>query len=165
MLRALALAIVALCLTGVFLFGASVAYAGPRQQTVITCDERGCNDTVASRSGNGRDSGRVASGLGAGRPVGCPSLWCGCWARLQAGITDTRYNLAKNWLAFRHVAGRGAAPVVGSWAVMGRRGGGHVGIVTGVDASGNPIIKSGNHNRRVGEAVYPRGRILAYVMP
>lgn len=161
MLRALALAIVATCLLG----GASVSNAGPRQQTVITCDERGCSDRHTTGLSRGPSSPRVASGLGAGRPVGCPSLWCGCWARLQAGVTDTRYNLAKNWLAFRHVAGRGAAPVVGAWAVMGRRGGGHVGIVTGVDASGNPIIKSGNHGHRVGEAVYPRGRILAYVVP
>jgi hypothetical protein len=48
---------------------------------------------------------------------------------------------------------------------MGRHGGGHVGVVTGVDASGDPIILSGNHNHTVAEAVYPRGRIYAYVMP
>jgi hypothetical protein len=46
----------------------------------------------------------------------------------------------------------------------GKRGG-HVGIVSGIDGSGNPIIISGNNNRRVGETVYPRGRIYAYVMP
>ena len=34
-----------------------------------------------------------------------------------------------------------------------------------IDASGNPIVISGNHNNTVAEAVYPRGRILAYVMP
>ena len=37
----------------------------------------------------------------------------------------------------------------------GRRGG-HVGVVSGIDASGNPIIISGNHGRRVAEAVYSR---------
>ncbi len=31
--------------------------------------------------------------------------------------------------------------------------------------NGNPIIVSGNHNRTVAEAVYPRSRITAYVMP
>jgi hypothetical protein len=48
---------------------------------------------------------------------------------------------------------------------MGRRGGGHVGVVSGVDANGNPIVISGNHNHTVAESVYPRGRIIAYVMP
>jgi hypothetical protein len=48
---------------------------------------------------------------------------------------------------------------------MGRRGGGHVGVVSGIDPNGNPIIVSGNHNRTVAEAVYPRGRIRAYVVP
>ena len=48
---------------------------------------------------------------------------------------------------------------------MGRNGGGHVGVVSGVDANGNPIIISGNHNRRVAESVYPKGRIITYVMP
>jgi hypothetical protein len=46
----------------------------------------------------------------------------------------------------------------------GRRGG-HVGVVSGIDPNGNPIIISGNHGHRVGEGVYPRGRIYAYVMP
>lgn len=43
--------------------------------------------------------------------------------------------------------------------------GGHVGVVSGIDKSGNPIIISGNHGHRVGEAAYPRGRVIAYVMP
>ena len=50
-------------------------------------------------------------------------------------------------------------------ASMGRRGGGHVGIVSGIDANGNPIVISGNHGHRVAEATYARGRIYAYVMP
>ena len=48
---------------------------------------------------------------------------------------------------------------------MGRRGGGHVGVVSGIDAKGNPIVVSGNHGRRVAESVYSRSRIYAYVMP
>jgi hypothetical protein len=48
---------------------------------------------------------------------------------------------------------------------MGRRGGGHVGVVSGIDANGNPIIVSGNHNHTVAESVYPRSRISAYVLP
>jgi len=49
--------------------------------------------------------------------------------------------------------------------VMARRGGGHVGIVSGIDASGNPIVVSGNSRNRVREAPISRGRIYAYVVP
>ena len=49
---------------------------------------------------------------------------------------------------------------VGAIAVMH----GHVGVVSGIDANGNPIIVSGNHNHTVAESVYPRGRIVAYVL-
>ncbi len=48
---------------------------------------------------------------------------------------------------------------------MRRRGGGHVGVVAGIDPNGNPIIISGNHNHTVAESVYPRHRIVAYVVP
>jgi hypothetical protein len=34
-----------------------------------------------------------------------------------------------------------------------------------IDANGNPIIVSGNHNRTVAESVYPASRIHAYVLP
>jgi uncharacterized protein (TIGR02594 family) len=68
--------------------------------------------------------------------------------------------------SFANYGTRVAGPRVGAIAVMSRgKRGGHVGIVSGIDASGNPIIISGNHNRRVAESVYPRGRIYAYVMP
>jgi hypothetical protein len=48
---------------------------------------------------------------------------------------------------------------------MSRRGGGHVGVVSGIDANGDPIVISGNHNRKVAEAVYPRHRVYAYRLP
>ena len=57
-------------------------------------------------------------------------------------------------------------PKVGPIAVLTRgKRGGHVGAVSGIDAQGNPIIISGNHNKRVGEAVYSRSRAIAYGMP
>jgi hypothetical protein len=31
-------------------------------------------------------------------------------------------------------------------------------VISGIDSRGNPIIISGNHGQRVGEAVYPRAR-------
>ena len=48
---------------------------------------------------------------------------------------------------------------------MSRRGGGHVGVVSGVDAQGNPIVISGNNGHRVRETAVSRGRVYAYVMP
>jgi hypothetical protein len=48
---------------------------------------------------------------------------------------------------------------------MYRKGGGHVGVVSSVDANGNPITNSGNHENRVRETVYPRKRVAAFVMP
>ena len=67
--------------------------------------------------------------------------------------------------SFAHYGQRISGPQVGAIAVMARRGGGHVGIITGVDARGNPIMISGNNGNRVREAPVSRGRIYAYVMP
>ncbi|HWM83786.1 MAG TPA: TIGR02594 family protein [Pseudolabrys sp.] len=97
-------------------------------------------------------------------PTSRRTLWCGAFMDLvlrKSGHAGGG-NLAKAYAGYgRRVSG----PQVGAIAVMNRRGGGHVGVVSGVDANGNPIIISGNHNRTVAEAVYPRGRITAYVVP
>ena len=97
-------------------------------------------------------------------PTGRRSLWCGAF--MDMVLKETGHagggNLAK---AYAQYGRRVSGPQVGAIAVMGRRGGGHVGVVSGVDPNGNPIIVSGNHNRTVAESVYPRGRIIAYVMP
>lgn len=97
-------------------------------------------------------------------PTGRGSLWCGAFMDMVLKRTGHRGggNLAS---AYARYGTRIAGPQVGAIAVMGRRGGGHVGVVSGIDSAGNPIIISGNHNRAVAEAVYPRGRITAYVMP
>jgi uncharacterized protein (TIGR02594 family) len=71
-------------------------------------------------------------------------------------------NLAKGYANY---GTRVSGPQVGAIAVLTRRGGGHVGVVSGVDPNGNPIIVSGNHNRTVAESVYPAGRVTAYVLP
>lgn len=93
------------------------------------------------------------------RPAGCPRLWCGCFLARYLGIAGDNLNLAMNWLRVGSPASHGCTNCV---AVMSRRGGGHVGLVQGYDGNGNPIILSGNHNRRVATAVYPARRIIAY---
>ena len=97
-------------------------------------------------------------------PTGRGSLWCGAFMDLVLKRTGHAGggNLASDYARY---GTRVSGPQVGAIAVMGRRGGGHVGVVTGVDPNGNPIIVSGNHNRTVAESVYPRGRISAYVLP
>jgi uncharacterized protein (TIGR02594 family) len=93
-------------------------------------------------------------------PTGRGSLWCGAFMDLVLKRTGHAGggNLASG---YAHYGTRVAGPQVGAIAVMR----GHVGVVSGVDANGNPIIVSGNHNRTVAESVYPRGRITAYVVP
>ena len=98
-------------------------------------------------------------------PTGRGSLWCGAFMDLVLKRTGHPGggNLAK---AYAHYGTRVSEPQVGAIAVMGRRGGGgHVGVVSGIDPNGNPIIVSGNHNHTVAESVYPRSRIAAYVVP
>jgi uncharacterized protein (TIGR02594 family) len=97
-------------------------------------------------------------------PTGRRSLWCGAFMDMVLRRTghEGGGNLAK---AYAHYGTQVQGPEVGAIAVMNRRGGGHVGVVSGIDPNGNPIIVSGNHNHTVAEAVYPRGRIVAYVMP
>ena len=97
-------------------------------------------------------------------PTGRGSLWCGAFMDLVLKRTGHAGggNLAS---AYARYGTRVSGPQVGAIAVMGRHGGGHVGVVSGVDPNGNPIIVSGNHNHTVAESVYPAGRISAYVLP
>lgn len=97
-------------------------------------------------------------------PTGRSRLWCGAFLDMVLKRTGHRGggNLA---LAYAHYGTRVSGPRVGAIAVIGRRGGGHVGVVSGIDPNGNPIIISGNHNHTTAEAVYPAGRIRAYVIP
>ena len=97
-------------------------------------------------------------------PTNRRTLWCGAFMDLVLKETGHKGggNLA---LGYLHYGTRVSGPQVGAIAVMSRRGGGHVGVVSGIDANGNPIIISGNHRHTTAEAVYPRRRIAAYVVP
>ena len=119
-------------------------------------------------SGGGGGGGLVAEArrwLGT-NPTNRSSLWCGAFMNFvlqRSGHEGTGSDLAKS---FASLGRRVSGPQVGAIAVMARRGGGHVGVVSGIDEAGNPIIISGNsRGRKVAEHAYPRGRIYAYVMP
>ena len=97
-------------------------------------------------------------------PTGRARLWCGAFMDLVFKRTGHAGggNLAS---AYAKYGTRVSGPQVGAIAVMRRAGGGHVGVVSGIDPNGNPIIISGNHNRTTAESVYPASRITAYVVP
>jgi uncharacterized protein (TIGR02594 family) len=99
-------------------------------------------------------------------PTGRRSLWCADFMNLvlkRSGMQGTNSSMARSFADYgRRISG----PRVGAIAVLGRgKNGGHVGIVTGIDPKGNPILISGNHNNTVAEAAYPAGRVIAYVWP
>ena len=101
-----------------------------------------------------------------GNPTGRGSLWCARFMNMvleHSGYRGTGSDMANSFASYGQ---RLSGPQVGAIAVMSRgRSGGHVGIITGIDASGNPIMISGNNGNRVKEAPISRGRIYAYVMP
>jgi uncharacterized protein (TIGR02594 family) len=128
--------------------------------------------TYSSSSGMATSGGFGSSNIVAaarryigGNPTGRGSLWCARFMNMvlqQSGYRGTGSDMASS---FARYGQRVSGPQVGAIAVMGRRGGGHVGIITGIDAEGNPIMISGNNGNRVREAPVSRGRIYAYVMP
>jgi len=99
-------------------------------------------------------------------PTGSKRLWCARFMNFvlaKVGYAGTGSDAAKSFAAYGH---RVSGPEIGAIAVLTRgKRGGHVGVVTGIDPHGNPIILSGNHGHSVGEGVYSRSRVIAYVMP
>ncbi len=87
------------------------------------------------------------------------TLWCSAFLRKVTGASGVD-DRALSWENHRRIA-----PQVGAIVTMGRRGGGHVGIVSGFKPNGDPIVISGNHGGRVREAVYSRHRIRTWVSP
>jgi uncharacterized protein (TIGR02594 family) len=99
-------------------------------------------------------------------PTARTKLWCATFMNLvlaKVGYTGTNSDAARSFATYGH---RISEPRVGAIAVLARgKTGGHVGVVSGIDPHGNPIIISGNHGHRVGEGIYSRSRVIAYVMP
>ena len=140
--------------------------------SVATSASAGANATVtpaggamASSFGSSNVVAEARKYLG-GNPTGRGSLWCARFMNMvlqHSGYRGTGSDMANSFAKYGQ---RVSGPQVGAIAVMSRgRRGGHVGIITGVDASGNPIMISGNNGNRVREAPVSRGRIYAYVMP
>jgi uncharacterized protein (TIGR02594 family) len=145
---------------------------------IAQMQSRGLADIQASLpSGTASNATATSGGFGSsdvvaearryigGNPTGRASLWCARFMNMvlqRSGHHGTGSDMA---LSFAHYGQRVSGPQIGAIAVMGRRGGGHVGVVSGIDANGNPILVSGNNRNRVVEAPISRGRIFEYVMP
>ena len=100
--------------------------------------------------------------------LGLPAaLWCADFMNFvlnKAGGKGTHSRSARSFLQFgKKLEG----PRVGAIVIFSRGGpnSGHVGVVRGTDGEGNPIVVSGNHGHKVWESVYPKHKVLAYVMP
>jgi uncharacterized protein (TIGR02594 family) len=100
--------------------------------------------------------------------IGLPSkLWCADFMNFvlrKAGGKGTHSRAARSFLDYgKKLDG----PRVGAIAILYRKGAnnGHVGVVRGTDGQGNPILVSGNHGLTVRQSVYPKSKVLAYVMP
>lgn len=122
------------------------------------------SDGMASSGGSSVVSA-ARSFIGSGNPTGRRSLWCARFMNMvleRTGHRGTGSDMARSFASYGQ---RVSGPQVGAIAVMSRRGGGHVGVVSGVDAQGNPIVISGNNGNRVRETAVSRGRVYAYVMP
>jgi len=89
--------------------------------------------------------------------LGLPrNLWCADFMNMLVGGRDRS---AASYLRRGEKANYGCVNCV---AVLARRGGNHVGVVSGYDEDGDPIIISGNHNRVVGVGVYRREKVIGY---
>ncbi len=132
----------------------------------------------ASLASGGSGSGMTSGGFGSsnivaearryigGNPTGRGSLWCARFMNMVLQHTGHRGTGSDMARSFARYGQRISGPRVGAIAVMSRRGGGgHVGVVSGIDSRGNPILVSGNYGHRVREAPVSRGRIYAYVVP
>jgi len=102
------------------------------------------------------------------KQLGLPTqLWCADFMNFvlrKAGGKGTHSRSARSFLDYGK---RLDGPRVGAIAILYRKGpnNGHVGVVRGTDGQGNPVIVSGNHGNSVMQSVYPKSKVLAYVMP
>jgi uncharacterized protein (TIGR02594 family) len=108
----------------------------------------------------------VARGYMGTNPTKRRSLWCADFMNLVLERSDMKGTSSSKAGSFASYGQRIPGPRVGAIAVIGRgKGAAHVGIVTGIDPKGNPVLISGNHNNTVAEAPYPARSVMAYVWP
>ena len=171
---------IALLVASVFIAGAVV----PAQATGVTHNARFTNieplETVTRSRSDAAEAAAQVPGAAivllealrwrgrTAKQLGLPTqLWCADFMNFvfkKAGAKGTSSRAARSFLQFgKKLDG----PRVGAIAIMSRKGPntGHVGVVRGTDGQGNPIVVSGNHGPTVTQSMYPKHKVLAYVMP
>jgi uncharacterized protein (TIGR02594 family) len=153
--------------------GLADANASVAANANVAADAGVASNATVTPTGGAMASGYTSSNVVAearkylcGNPTGRGSLWCARFMNMvlqHSGYRGTGSDMASSFAKYGQ---RVSGPQVGAIAVMTRgRRGGHVGVIIGIDAKGNPIMISGNNGNRVREAPVSRGRIYAYVMP
>lgn len=140
-------------------------YSYKKTVTKITKNIKTNNKVVST---NNTLLGKAERYLGT-NPTGWSSLWCARFIAVIAPDVASRLKAMKlnpNWARdYAKLPGAKRHGSPGDIIVLTRGKAGHIGVLKGYDANNNPIVISGNHNRRVGEGVYRKGRVIAYVSP
>lgn len=128
-------------------------------QNKSTMSSKTTKTIVASLNQNSDLINKATAYIGASaKQLGLPArLWCADFMNMITRSGSDRR--AVSYMKRGTPASYGCTNCV---AVTTRRGGGHVGVVSGYDNKGNPIIISGNHGRRVGVGTYAKNRVIAY---
>lgn len=126
----------------------------------------GCETTSGTGPAVGGLAARAKSHIGASAPqLGLPPrLWCADFMNMMLGRQGASRSAA-SYRSYGSAAAHGCIDCIAVLAPCRRGGHWHVGVVSGYDANGNPIIVSGNHNHRVAEGVYPRQCVMSYRSP
>jgi len=120
----------------------------------------GCERQRSKRRTNapfsfGELAARAAQYLGR-NPTGWTRVWCGRFLRMIVPADPgPSFDAARNWARYGRDAGGPSPGVIG---VMPH----HVGIVLGRCDDGAVLMRSGNHNRTVGDGCYPPHRFIAF---
>lgn len=92
--------------------------------------------------------------------------WCGTFVAAvmqRSGIVLPKaWYRAKAWLDWGHAI---PVPQVGAVVVFERTGGGHVGLVVGVDTIGRLLVLGGNQGNKVSIAPFDTARVIGYRWP
>lgn len=93
--------------------------------------------------------------------------WCG--VAVASWLSETGHPIPKHYyraLAWADYGAPQLGPLHGAIAVLSRKGGGHVGLVTGITRDGKHVrLLGGNQNDAVNEAWFPASRVTAYRLP
>ncbi len=119
-------------------------------------------------SGGGGNLAATAKKYEGTNPTGRSSLWCADFINLvlrESGDSGTRLRASRSFLQWGEPAPDNCINCIAVFSRGKNKDKGHVGVVIGRDAQGNPIVVSGNHNHMVGEATYPKERVLGYRLP